>query len=219
MEIELPSGSRVRPGKLVCVGRNYALHAAEMKSEVPQQPILFLKPSTALVRSGANIVIPKMSGEVHHEVELVLVIGKRVRSVPESEAMSCVEGYALGLDVTARDLQAEAKKGGKPWAVAKGFDTFAPLGDIVAAERIADLNDLDIRLTRNGDVVQSGNTGDMIFSPAYLIHYISQIFTLEPGDLIFTGTPEGIGPVKAGDVLEATADGLPTLAVRVTTAA
>ena len=219
MQIELPRGRRVRPGKLVCVGRNYALHAAEMKSEVPSEPLLFLKPSSALIASGQDVVIPPMTKDVHHEVEIVLVIGEEARSVPESEALEAVEGIALGLDMTARDIQAAAKKSGQPWSVAKGFDTFAPLGGIVARAEIANLNALDIELRRNGEVVQSGSTSDMIFSPAFLVHYISQIFTLEPGDLIYTGTPEGVGPVGPGDRLVARADGLPELSVAVRAAA
>ncbi len=216
MQIEMPlTGRRIRPGKLVCVGRNYAAHAAEMKSEVPIQPMLFLKPSTALVGDGGEVIIPRMTKEVHHELELVVVIGKEARAVSEEEALSHVEGYALGLDMTARDIQADAKKGGKPWSVAKGFDTFAPLGRFVPSSALSDIGNLSLKLTRNGSVVQSCTTRDMMFSPAYLVHYASMIFTLEPGDLIFTGTPDGVGPVAEGDRLVATGDDLPTLSVSV----
>ncbi len=216
MDIELPGvGSHVKPGKLVCVGRNYERHAAEMKSTVLSEPMLFLKPSSALVPSGGTIVIPPMTRSVHHEVELVLVIGSTARHVSLEEAASCVGGYAVGLDMTARDLQAEAKKDGRPWSVAKGFDTFAPLGEFVDAQAVRDPSDLLLELRVNGQVVQSGSTSDMIFSPAFLVHYASRIFTLEPGDLIFTGTPEGVGPVTDGDVLLATATGLPPLSVTV----
>ncbi|MBT8401551.1 MAG: fumarylacetoacetate hydrolase family protein [Rhodothermia bacterium] len=219
MQIEMPgSGRRIRPGKLICVGRNYAAHAAEMKSEIPKQPLLFLKPSTSLVGDGGSVVIPPMSSDVHHELELVLVIGQEARGVAEQDAMLYVEGYALGLDMTARDLQAEAKKGGKPWSVAKGFDTFAPIGRFVASAVIEDVGNITMQLQRNAAVVQSCTTRDMIFSPAHLVHYVSHIFTLEPGDLIFTGTPEGVGPVLPGDKLVATGDGLPTLNVEVVAA-
>ena len=216
MDIELPiSGERVRPGKLVCVGRNYAKHAAEMRSEVLAEPMLFLKPSTALVPDGGEVVIPSMTNDVHHEVELVVVVGRDTRSVSVEEAGECIGGYALGLDMTARDLQSKAKKSGHPWSVAKGFDTFAPLGTIVAPDAVGEASELTLELRVNGRLVQSGNTRDMIFSPAFLIHYASQIFTLEKGDLIYTGTPEGVGPVVAGDLLEATAIGLPSLTVTV----
>lgn len=219
MQIEMPStGRRIRPGKLICVGRNYAAHAAEMKSEVPREPLLFLKPSTSLVRDGGEIVIPAMSSDVHHELELVLVIGEEARAISEQDAMNHVEGYALGLDMTARDLQAAAKKEGRPWSVAKGFDTFAPVGRFVPSSALNDIRNVAIHLQRNGTVVQSCNTRDMIFSPAYLVHYASLIFTLEPGDLIFTGTPEGVGPVVPGDKLVAMGDNLPTLGVSVVAA-
>ncbi len=219
MQIEMPStGRRIRPGKLICVGRNYAAHAAEMKSEVPREPLLFLKPSTSLVRDGGEIVIPAMSSDVHHELELVLVIGEEARAISEQDAMNHVEGYALGLDMTARDLQAAAKKEGRPWSVAKGFDTFAPVGRFVPSSALNDIRNVAIQLQRNGTVVQSCNTRDMIFSPAYLVHYASLIFTLEPGDLIFTGTPEGVGPVVPGDKLVAMGDNLPTLGVSVVAA-
>jgi 2-keto-4-pentenoate hydratase/2-oxohepta-3-ene-1,7-dioic acid hydratase in catechol pathway len=216
MDIELPiSGERLRPGKLVCVGRNYAKHAAEMQSEVLAEPMLFLKPSTALVPDGGEVVIPSMTNDVHHEVELVVVVGRDARSVSVEEAGECIGGYALGLDMTARDLQSKAKKSGYPWSVAKGFDTFAPLGTIVAPSAVDDASEINLELRVNGRLVQSGNTRDMIFSPAFLIHYASQIFTLEKGDLIYTGTPEGVGHVVAGDLLEATAIGLPPLTVTV----
>lgn len=216
MEITLPrSGQVVRPGKLLCIGRNYAKHAAEMKSEVPEQPMIFLKPSTALIGTGGKVVLPAQSRDVHHEVELVAVIGRGGKHIAEEDALSHVEAYAVGLDMTARDLQAEAKKKGHPWSVAKGFDTFAPLGPLAPAEAVSDPQDLDIRLTINGEVRQQGHTGDMIFSVAYLVSFCSRIFTLLPGDLIYTGTPEGVGPVAEGDQLEAEVSALPPLRLRV----
>ncbi len=216
MELTLPtSGFVLQPGKIICVGRNYAKHAAEMRSDLPERPMLFLKPPTALVGHGGKVIIPRMSDEVHHEVELVVAIGQGGKGIPEARAMDHVDGYAVGLDMTARDLQAEAKKRGEPWSVAKGFDTFAPIGPLVAAREVADPQALSIRLTINGEGRQEGNTADMIFSVAKLVAYCSTIFTLMPGDLIYTGTPEGVGPVKEGDVLEATVQGFPPLRVRV----
>ena len=216
MEITLPtSGLTLQPGKLLCIGRNYANHAAEMQSAVPEQPMIFLKPATALVGHGGRVVLPEASADVHHEVELVVVIGHGGKNVSEERALDLVDGYAVGLDMTARDLQAEAKKKGHPWSVAKGFDTFAPLGGFAPAKDIKEPQNLDIQLLINGEVRQQGHTRDMIFSVAHLIAYCSRIFTLQPGDLIYTGTPEGVGPVHDGDVLEATVTGLPQLRVKV----
>ncbi len=216
MNITLPgSGRVVRPGKLLCIGKNYARHAAEMKSAVPEEPVVFLKPATALVGHGGAVVLPAMSREVHHEVELVAVVGRGGKNIPEADALAHVAAYAVGLDMTARDLQLKAKQKGHPWSIAKGFDTFAPLGDLAPAEAVPDPQALDLRLTLNGAVRQASHTGDMVFPVATLIAYCSRIFTLEPGDLLYTGTPEGVGPVEDGDVLEATATGLPPLRVTI----
>lgn len=205
----------VRIGKLLCIGRNYARHAAEMGAETPAEPMVFLKPSTAVVRSGGSVVIPAMSNDVHHEVELVAVIGRRGRHVPAREALSYVAGYAAGLDMTARDLQGQAKQNRAPWSVSKGFDTFAPLGSVLPASEVGDPGNLYVELRINGDIRQSGHTSDMIFSVAELVAWCSRIFTLEPGDLIYTGTPEGVGPVHEGDRLTASIGALPVLTVSV----
>ena len=216
MELLLPSlGHGVKVGKLLCIGRNYAKHAAEMQSAVPEEPIVFLKPSTALVGNGGTVLLPERSREVHHEVELVAVIGVGGKRIPVEKALDHVDAYAVGLDMTARDLQAVAKRKGLPWSVAKGFDTFAPLGPPVDAGHIHDVQDLEIRLEVNGEVRQHGHTRDMMFPVARLVSYCSQIFSLMPGDLIYTGTPEGVGPVREGDVLEAHITGMPSLRVRV----
>ncbi len=216
VEIELPGREALVPaGKLLCIGRNYARHAAEMESDLPEAPMIFLKPASAIVRTGGAVVLPEASREVHHEVELVAVIGRGGKNIAEEEAPAHVAGYAVGLDMTARDIQRAAKEQGHPWSVAKGFDTFAPLGPIVPASEITDPQDLEIRLTVNGHVRQRGSTRDMIFSVANLVAYCSEIFTLAPGDLIYTGTPEGVGPVAAGDELEAAISGLPALHVTV----
>ena len=216
MTLTNPStGERLRVGKVLCIGRNYALHAAEMGTAVPQSPVVFLKPSTAIVRTQGTVVLPEMTSNVHHELELVVVIGPGGRNIRESKALDHAMAYAVGLDMTARDLQSEAKKKGRPWSVAKGFDTFAPLGPLVPADKVADPQALTILLKVNGTVRQHGHTGDMIFSVARLISYCSRVFTLEPGDLLYTGTPEGVGPVISGDQLEAGCTGLPSLTVTV----
>ncbi len=216
MEIVLPdTGRRLVPRKIICVGKNYAQHAAEMNSEVPEEPILFLKPPTALIGPGGTVLLPPQSREVHHEVELVVVIGREGKHIPEDKALDYVAGYALGLDMTARDLQQKAKAAGHPWTVAKGFDTFAPLGPIVSATSVPDPQQVRLRLKLNGAVRQDGTTADMVFSVARLIAYCSEIFTLQPGDLLFTGTPKGVGPVQEGDVLEAESDLLPGFQVSV----
>lgn len=216
MEITLPtSGLVVRPGKLICVGRNYAKHAVEMRSEVPETPVLFLKPSTALVGQGGKVVLPSLTGDVHHELELVVAIGRGGKKITRQEALNHVDGYGIGLDMTARDIQADAKSKGLPWAVSKGFDTFAPLGPLVRAHEIPDPQNITLSLRVNGELRQSFNTREMVFSVADLIAYCSSVFTLMPGDLIFSGTGEGVGPVHDGDRLEASGDRLPDLRVKV----
>ena len=209
------TGTALRPGKLVCIGRNYAKHAKELGNAVPTSPMIFLKPASALIPTGRSIVIPQASNDVHHEVELVCLIGTGGSNIDRSDALGHVAGYAVGLDMTARDIQQKAKEKGHPWSVAKGFDTFAPLGPFLSASDVGDPQDLDIRLTINGDVRQEGHTGDMIFPVDELIAYASSIFTLLPGDLLFTGTPDGVGPVNEGDQLVATVEGLPALTVDV----
>lgn len=214
IQITLPETQAIIPApRLFCIGRNYAAHAAEMNSPMPKKPMVFLKPSTALVRNQGTIILPAESDEVHHEVELVAVIGKAGKHINAREAEDCIEGYAVGLDMTARDIQALAKKKGHPWSVAKGFDTFAPLGDFVPKSAVPDPQALRIGLQINGEIRQEGHTRDMHFSVFDLVAYCSTIFTLLPGDLIYTGTPEGVGPVQDGDVLEATIEGMPSLSV------
>ncbi|WP_412063622.1 fumarylacetoacetate hydrolase family protein [Rubrivirga sp. IMCC45206] len=213
MTLTLPDGRELRPGKVLCIGRNYVAHVIEMGGREGDEPVVFLKPATALVGSGGTLVLPRQSADVHHEVELVAVIGTEGKGIAEADALDHVAAYALGLDMTARDLQAEAKKGGKPWSVAKGFDTFAPLGPLVDAAEIPDPQALEITLTIDGDVRQQGSTALMAFSVARIVAYLSTVFTLEPGDVIYTGTPEGVGPVHDGETLVATGTGLPTLTV------
>ncbi|MEM8488506.1 MAG: fumarylacetoacetate hydrolase family protein, partial [Bacteroidota bacterium] len=197
--ITLPHNNTViNSPRIFCIGRNYAAHAAEMKSKVPEVPMVFLKPSTALARDGGEVVLPDLSAEIHHEVELVAVIGKGGKHIAPEHALDHICGYGVGLDMTARDIQAAAKKKGHPWSVAKGFDTFAPLGELVPASEVPDPHGLDIELKVNGKTRQAGNTLDMIFNLPALIAYCSRIFTLLPGDLLYTGTPEGVAQVHSG---------------------
>ncbi|MDE2833240.1 MAG: fumarylacetoacetate hydrolase family protein [Bacteroidota bacterium] len=209
------TGEVLRCGKVLCIGRNYAKHAAEMNHSVPSEPVVFLKPSTALVSPPDPVVLPALSDSVHHEAELVALIGQRCRNVAIVRALDYVAGYAVGLDMTARDLQATAKKRGHPWSVAKGFDTFAPLGSFVSSGAIADPQNLMLRLEVNGDTRQLGHTANMIFDVATLVAWCSTVFTLEPGDLLYTGTPDGVGPVDSGDALRVTCAPLPALEIRV----
>ena len=210
-----PDDTPIRPGKILCIGRNYAAHVREMGdvAEPPAEPVVFLKPSTALVASGAQVVLPHQSSDVHHELELVAVVGKRGRYVAETDALDYIAAYALGLDLTARDIQRAAKASKGPWSVAKGFDTFAPLGPLTPASEIPNVQALTLTLRVNGEIRQNGTTGDMLFTVARLVSYLSSIFTLEPDDLIYTGTPEGVGPVRSGDTLHAEGSGLQPLEV------
>jgi 2-keto-4-pentenoate hydratase/2-oxohepta-3-ene-1,7-dioic acid hydratase in catechol pathway len=196
------------PRKIICIGLNYRDHAAESGALIPKEPILFSKFPTALVGHEANIVLPAVSSEVDYEAELVIVIGKRGKPRSKAEAAEYIAGYTIGHDVSARDWQ--LKKEGKPWTIGKTFDTFAPCGPVlVTADEVPDPTNLAIRLRLNGATMQDSSTKQMIFSPAELLVYLAQVFTLEPGDLIFTGTPPGVGfarkpPVflKPGDVVE-----------------
>lgn len=216
--VTLPVGNgeaEIKPTKIVCVGRNYASHANEMKSEIPKEPVLFLKPPSAIIGPDSEIIIPEMSKRVEHEVELGVIIGKRAKNVSMEEAKEHIYGYTVFLDITARDLQNKAKRKGLPWSVSKGFDTFAPLGPRIALAEELNPDELEIWLKVNGELRQRGNTRNMLFSVGFLISYISRIMTLEPGDIIATGTPSGVGEIKDGDVIEAYIDGIGTLIEKV----
>jgi 2-keto-4-pentenoate hydratase/2-oxohepta-3-ene-1,7-dioic acid hydratase in catechol pathway len=191
-------------GKILCLGRNYAKHAREMGSETPETPVVFLKPPTAIPKAGEKVKRPGFAQEMHHEVELVVLIGRSGKEIRKERAFDHVGGYGIGLDMTLRDVQARAKEKGLPWSVAKGFDTSAPVSSFVRKEVVPDPHNLTLSLQVNGSVRQHSNTRNMIFGVDHLISYLSTVFTLEEGDLIFTGTPEGVGPVHSGDVLEAT---------------
>jgi len=196
----------VTPSKIVCIGRNYRDHVKEMDSELPTEPLLFLKPPSALLAPGGIVRMPAISARVDFEGELALVIGRRVRNLPEEEWRSAIRGYTLANDVTARDLQS---KDGQ-WSRAKGFDTFCPVGPIVSDEIDPELG-VTIETRVNGEVRQHASTLDFIFPIPRLLAHITAAMTLEPGDLVLTGTPAGIAPLKAGDLVDITIPGLGVL--------
>ena len=190
-------------GKIVCVGRNYAEHAKELGNEVPDKPVLFLKPASAVIYSGGEIIHPSFSNELHHEVELVLLIGETVKNAKGVEAEKAIIGYGVGLDMTLRDVQNELKKKGNPWTIAKCFDTSAVISDFVLKEVYQLKPDKKLELKVNEIIKQTDTLKSMLFNPAEIVEYISSIMTLEKGDLIFTGTPAGVSKVNRGDKLEA----------------
>jgi 2-keto-4-pentenoate hydratase/2-oxohepta-3-ene-1,7-dioic acid hydratase in catechol pathway len=192
-----------RVGKVVCLGRNYAEHIAELGNAVPERPVIFLKPATSIIGAGEQIVIPPYSRDCHHEVELALLIGKWGRNIPAEEAMHHIAGFGVAIDLTLRDVQNELKKKGLPWEIAKGFDTSCPLSDFVAADQVVDPHRLELKLWVNDELRQEGNTAQMIHRIPAIVHEISQVFTLEEGDVILTGTPSGVGPVVSGDRIRA----------------
>ncbi|MCW2245146.1 fumarylpyruvate hydrolase [Azospirillum fermentarium] len=202
--------------RIYCVGRNYAAHAREMGADPDKEPpFFFMKPADAIVTDGGVVPYPPATANLHHEVELVVAIGRGGSNIPVERALDAVFGYAVGLDMTRRDLQNAAKKDGKPWDMGKGFDRSAPCGCIQRAAAIGHPSKGAIRLTVNGDERQHGDLSDMIWPVADTIAYLSGLVELQPGDLIYTGTPEGVGPVKAGDVLEASVEGVGTLSVTI----
>ncbi|TXF91189.1 fumarylacetoacetate hydrolase family protein [Neolewinella aurantiaca] len=189
--------------KIFCIGRNYAAHAAELGNKAPTgNPMVFMKPPTAILPNNKPFYYPEYSNDIHFETELVIKIAKNGRHVQPQFAMDYIGGVGLGLDLTARDLQNELKSKGHPWEIAKGFDNSAPLGtEFFAPEDFEDLNDIEFRMEKNGEEVQHGHSRNMIFDLTALICYVSQFFRLQKGDLLFTGTPEGVGPIAKGDEL------------------
>lgn len=202
------------PEKIICIGLNYADHAAESGMPIPEEPVVFSKYASSIIDPGDNIVAPSVSTQVDYEVELVVVIGKGGRNISEANALSHVAGYMVGHDVSARDYQLQKPAG--QWMMGKTFDTFAPIGpDLVTADEVPNPGNLGIRCILNGETVQDSNTNQLIFNIEQLIAYLSHVFTLKPGDLIFTGTPPGVGMgrdpqvwLKAGDVVVCEVDGL-----------
>jgi acylpyruvate hydrolase len=189
--------------KIICIGRNYAEHAKEMNAPVPTEPVIFLKPETALLQKNEPFYYPEFSKDIHHEVELVLKISKMGRHIEPMFANRYYDEIGIGIDFTARDIQAKCKEKGLPWEKAKAFDHSAPIGKFLPKTRFPLMDDIHFHLDVNGQTVQKGTTEDLLFTFDNLIAYVSKFFTLKKGDMIYTGTPEGVGPVKIGDRLEA----------------
>ncbi|WP_022959239.1 fumarylacetoacetate hydrolase family protein [Spongiibacter tropicus] len=202
---ELPNG------KIVCVGRNYAEHARELNNPIPKQPLLFIKPSTALAALDQPLAIPRDRGECHHELELALLIGQPLSEARAEETLAAIAGYGLALDLTLRELQSQLKEKGQPWERAKAFDGACPVSAFVPAAAIGDWKALRLQLQRNGALQQDGQCRDMLFPIEALLADISQSFTLLPGDIVLTGTPAGVGPLNPGDRLRCELDGLLTV--------
>ena len=192
--------------KIICIGRNYAEHAKEMKSDVPTEPVFFMKPETSLLKDK-DFYYPEFTKDLHHEVEIVLKISKNGKHIAEEFASTYYNEIGIGIDFTARDIQQKCKEKSLPWEKAKAFDNAAPIGEFVSKENFKDLKNISFQLDINGKPRQVGNTKDLIFSFERIISYVSQFVTLKTGDLIFTGTPEGVSAVNIGDVLEASIEG------------
>ncbi|NNE29812.1 MAG: fumarylacetoacetate hydrolase family protein [Saprospiraceae bacterium] len=186
--------------KIICIGRNYRDHAKELNNPVPKKPLVFMKPPSALLINKKPFYYPDFSSNIHYEAEVVLKITKNGKYVQPAFAKDYFAEVALGIDFTARDLQSQCKEKGHPWEIAKGFDGSAVLSEFVPFDKV-DQNGIEFTFSKNGEIVQRGNTNDLIFPFEYLIQYVSQFFKLQMGDLIFTGTPAGVGPVKPGDIL------------------
>ena len=207
---------RLRIGKIICLARTYRKHAEEMNSKVTEKPFLFLKPASSVIFDGQTIIIPRQSKIVHHEVELGVVIGRRAKNIEKKDVMSHILGYLLGLDITARDIQEEAKRNGWPWTISKSFDTFCPISKVVLKEEVDDPYNLDLILKVNNEIRQSSNTRYLIYSIEEIIEFISSIMTLKAGDLILTGTPEGVSQIRDGDIVEAKLGDICSLKLNVT---
>jgi 5-carboxymethyl-2-hydroxymuconate isomerase len=192
-----------RIGKIVCLARNYSEHIRELGNETPAAPVLFMKPASSVIGDGDTVRIPPYSQECHYEVELAVLIGKQCRAVSVEHALDFVAGYGVGIDMTLRDVQNQLKSKGLPWEIAKGFDTACPLSDFVPSSAVADPHALKLKLAVNGEIRQDGCSSDMINQIPQIIAHISAIFTLEPGDVVLTGTPAGVGQVRGGDVMTA----------------
>ncbi len=187
--------------KIFCVGRNYAKHAKELNNEVPSTPLIFMKPKTALLPNGLTFYYPEFSNDVHYEGEIVVRISKSIKSLTPSRVKDFIDGVSVGIDFTARDIQAKCKEKGHPWELAKSFDFSAAIGDFIDLD-LEEISQSEIKVLKNGEQVQHGSAQDMIFDIPTLVSFISHRFTLHRGDLIYTGTPAGVGPITKGDVFE-----------------
>ena len=213
--IKFANGAEIIPSKILGVGLNYVKHINEMKSIPQKDPVIFLKPNTSLHDITQHIPIPKNNGSVHHEIELAVCIGKKGSNIPVESAEDHIAGFGLALDLTLRDIQGKAKTAGLPWAIAKGFDCSCPVSQFVKKNTVSDYNALNLKLIVNGDERQNSSTANMIFKIPFLIHYISRFFTLTEGDLIITGTPEGVGPLSEGDQIEASISEIVEITTRI----
>jgi len=189
--------------KIICIGRNYIDHAKELNNPVPSKPVFFMKPDTALIQKHNPFFYPEFSNDIHYEAELVIKICRNGRHIEERFAHKYYDQIGMGLDLTARDLQSDCKKKGLPWEIAKAFDNSAPLGDFIDINEFKDLNDINFSLKVNDEIRQKGNSSEMIFNFDKIIAYVSQFITLKLGDLIYTGTPAGVGPINIDDHFEA----------------
>jgi acylpyruvate hydrolase len=201
--------------KIFCIGRNYSEHAKELNNPLPTEPLIFMKPNTALLLNNRHFYHPDYSSNIHYEGEIVLRVCKNGRSVQPEFASRYYDAVAFGIDFTARDLQDKLKAKGHPWEIAKGFDRSAPISKFVALEDLKNPKQIAFQLKQNGQVVQDGNTADLIFGFDRLICEISRYFTIQKGDYIFTGTPAGVGPIKIGDLLEGSIEGVQLLSCAV----
>ncbi|HEY6874488.1 MAG TPA: fumarylacetoacetate hydrolase family protein [Geobacteraceae bacterium] len=202
-------------GKILCIGRNYAEHIKELGNEPPDAPVIFIKPSSSVISDGGTVVIPPYSRDCHHEAELALLIGMEGKDIPPDRAMEHIAGFGVAIDLTLRDVQAELKRKGLPWEIAKGFDTACPLSEFVPRDRVGEPQRLTIRLSVNGELRQDGSTAMMIHTIPAIVSHMSGIFTLEPGDVILTGTPAGVGPLLPGDEVIAEIPGVGSLRVNI----
>ena len=200
--------------KIICIGRNYAEHAAELNNPVPQAPVIFMKPSTALLTDGKPFYHPEFSNNIHYELEVVLKIKKNGKYIQKDQAHEYYDHIGLGIDFTARDIQDQLKSKGHPWETAKAFDHSAVVSNFF---HLGEFNKQSIHFTlrKNGETVQNGNTAEMIFDFDYIIGYVSRFFTLQVGDLIFTGTPKGVGKIEQGDLLEGFLEGKQVLSCQI----
>lgn len=193
--------------KIICIGRNYAEHAKELNSPLPDKPVFFLKPDSSILINNKPFFYPPFTKNLHYETEVVARICKVGKSIPEKFALSYIDEIGLGIDFTARDLQEECKNKGLPWEICKGFDNSAAISKFIPVEKFSDIQNINFALDLNGVRVQQSNTSDMIFSFAKIIAYISQFMTIKTGDMIYSGTPKGVGPLKIGDRLQGYIEG------------